>query len=93
MIRNSKRDTQRAGAMRRSVNMSAIKEKVVPPSGETLPQPTSFRLPPELKEALNNYVYSEKNTEHLTKTQIVIEAISQRIGYTPDGIAPHGNAQ
>lgn len=46
--------------------------------GETLPK--SFRLPADLVEALEAFVYSEKNVNHQSQTKVVEAAIRQYIG-------------
>ena len=77
MISKSRRETARADAMRRTVNHQATTEKIVPVKQRSTP--TSFRLPADLIAELEAFTYSDRNTRHLNRTQIVTEAIREYI--------------
>lgn len=74
-------DTHRKNALSAETNAEVISEKVIPQKTESKSNPTSFRLPADLLEALRRYVYSDANTEGLNRTQVVEQAISEFIKY------------
>lgn len=70
--------TKKTTAARTRAAMSKATNAKAQAKGET--KPKSFRLPTELTEALEAFVYSEKNTNHLSQTGVVEAAIRQYIG-------------
>lgn len=78
--------TNRTGASMRT-NAGDHEETVLPTvrkNKEADVKPTSFRLDTELLDALTAWVYSDANTCHLNRTQVVSTAIAQYIGYRPE---------
>lgn len=71
---NATRTTSKASVEKRRANALSKRANEAAAS-KSRSVPTSFRLPEDLVRELQDFVYSERNVEHLNRTEIVIRAI------------------